>query len=114
MQSDNSRRKFSTVREEREALEVELDGALDALKYNEQVLVGAEKRVEDFRVAASSVIHYLAPTPVGVEVEGEDQVLDQLRAASEAMHALETSSARECVVRALSMLRLHYPQVDMR
>lgn len=48
--------KLSAVREERDALGVELDEALDAIERNEQVLADAEKRIEDFRAAATPVI----------------------------------------------------------
>lgn len=77
------------------------------------MLAGTEKRIEDFRVAATLVIRYVAAGAIGEEVESEDRVLDQLRAVPAAMRAMGRSSTRDCVVRALSLLRLHYPKVDM-
>lgn len=45
--------------------------------------------------------------------ESIEQILEQLIAVLAAMHAVERSSARECVMRALSMLCLHYSRVEM-
>lgn len=45
--------KLSSSREDQQALEEDLGRALDALEHNEQVLVGAEKQLEDFRAAVS-------------------------------------------------------------
>lgn len=43
-----------------------------------------------------------------------EQVLEQLRTVSAAMREDERRSARECMMRALSMLHLQYPSMDVR
>lgn len=84
-------------------LEEDLASALEDLENNQQVLAGMGKELEEWRWAGAAVIEYVAPAPTEGEemVDDERPLLDRLHAAPNAMRVMETSSARECAMRAL-------------
>lgn len=97
-------------------LEEDLTSSLKDLENNQQLHAGMGKELEEWRSVTRPIVEYIAPAPAEGEdvIHDERPLLDKLRAAPDAMRAVERSSARECVVRALSTLRLHYPLVDMQ